>query len=136
MLFEEKIFVDVILPLALPRLYTFGVPEELTQEILVGKRVIVQFGAQRFYTAIINKVHAEKPKEFYENSKPDARVLIYRGKNFLWVNPTIEADSTLSRADLSLGLAREIVAQPSFSSSADARDYVNQIRDVVEQTTP
>ena len=72
----------------------------------------------------------------YENSKPDARVLIYRGKNFLWVNPTIEADSTLSRADLSLGLAREIIAQPSFSSSADARDYVNQIRDVVEQTTP
>ncbi len=64
MLFEEKIFVDVILPLALPRLYTFGVPEDLTQEILVGKRVIVQFGAQRFYTAIINKVHAEKPKAY------------------------------------------------------------------------
>jgi hypothetical protein len=72
----------------------------------------------------------------YEDSKPDARVLIYRGKNFLWVNPTIEADSTLTREDLSIGLAREIIAQPSFSSSADARDYVNQIRDVVEQTKP
>jgi len=72
----------------------------------------------------------------YENSKSDARVLIYRGKSFLWVSPTIEADSTLTREDLSLGLAREIVAQPSFSSSADARDYVNQIRDVVEQTKP
>ncbi|MFM8688740.1 MAG: PP2C family protein-serine/threonine phosphatase, partial [Acidimicrobiaceae bacterium] len=32
----------------------------------------------------------------YENSDSDARVLIYRGKNFLWVNPTIEADSTLT----------------------------------------
>ena len=72
----------------------------------------------------------------YENSESDARVLIYRGKNFLWVNPTIEADSTLTREDLSLGLAREIIARPSFSSSADARDYVNQIRDVVEQTKP
>lgn len=72
----------------------------------------------------------------YENSKSDARVLIYRGKSFLWVSPTVEADSTLTRDDLSLGLAREIVAQPSFSSSADARDYVNQIRDVVEQTKP
>ncbi|MFM8504601.1 MAG: PP2C family protein-serine/threonine phosphatase [Acidimicrobiaceae bacterium] len=72
----------------------------------------------------------------YENSDSDARVWIYRGKNFLWVNPTIEADSTLTRRDLSLGLAREITAQPSFSSSADARDYVNQIRDVVEQTKP
>jgi primosomal protein N' (replication factor Y) len=64
MLFGEKIFVDVILPLALPRLYTFGVPDELTDEISVGKRVIVQFGAQRFYTAIIHKVHAEKPKSY------------------------------------------------------------------------
>jgi hypothetical protein len=72
----------------------------------------------------------------YENSDSDARVLIYRGKNFLWVNPTIEADSTLTREDLSLGLAREIIARPSFSSTSDARDYVNQIRDVVEQTKP
>lgn len=72
----------------------------------------------------------------YENAKPDARVLVYRGKNFLWVNPTIEADSTLTRGDLGFGLAKEISARPSFSTSADAQDYVNQIRDVVEQVTP
>lgn len=72
----------------------------------------------------------------YENNESDARVLIYQGKNFLWINPTIEADSTLTRADLSLGLAKEILAKPTFSSSIDASDYVNQIRDVVEATTP
>ncbi|MDA3016892.1 MAG: Stp1/IreP family PP2C-type Ser/Thr phosphatase [Actinomycetota bacterium] len=72
----------------------------------------------------------------YENKKTDARVLIYRGKDFLWVNPTIEADSTLTREDLSLVLAKEILAKPAFSSSSDARDYVNQIRDVIETTTP
>lgn len=72
----------------------------------------------------------------YENAKTDARVLVYRGKDFLWVSPTIEADSTLTREDLSIGLAMEISASPSFSSSADAQNYVNQIRDVVEQMTP
>ncbi|NCU80673.1 MAG: hypothetical protein EBV51_01515 [Acidimicrobiia bacterium] len=72
----------------------------------------------------------------YENAKPDARVLVYRGKNFLWVSPTVEADSTLNRRDLSVALAKEILAQPSFSSSADAQDYVNQIRNVVEQVKP
>jgi PPM family protein phosphatase len=72
----------------------------------------------------------------YENAETDARVLVYRGKNFLWVSPTIEADSTLIREDLSFGLSKEISARPSFSSSADAQDYVNQIRDVVEQATP
>ncbi|MFM7819748.1 MAG: hypothetical protein ACKPAF_02650, partial [Actinomycetota bacterium] len=72
----------------------------------------------------------------YENSKSDARVLVYRGKNFLWVNPTIEADSTLTRDDLSAALSKEIQARPGFSSSSAARDYVNQIRDVIEATKP
>lgn len=72
----------------------------------------------------------------YENSKPDARVLIYRGKNLLWISPTIEADSTLKRADLGTALANEIVAEPTFGSALDAQKYVNQIRDVVELAKP
>ena len=72
----------------------------------------------------------------YESQKTDARVLIYRGKNFLWVNSTIEADSTLTRNNLSYGLAKEISAQPAFSSATDAQDYVNQIRDVIEAAKP
>ena len=72
----------------------------------------------------------------YESQKTDARVLIYRGKNFLWINSTIEADSTLTRNNLSYGLAKEISAQPAFSSATDAQDYVNQIRDVIEAAKP
>ena len=68
----------------------------------------------------------------YENNKPDARVLIYRGKNFMWIKPTIEADSTLIRTDLSAALAKEVTTQPGFDSALDAQNYVNQIRDVVE----
>jgi len=68
----------------------------------------------------------------YENSKPDARVLIYRGKNFMWIKPTIEADSTLIRTDLGAALAKEVTGQPGFDSALDAQNYVNQIRDVVE----
>ena len=68
----------------------------------------------------------------YENNKPDARVLIYRGKNFMWINPTIEADSTLIRTDLTAALAKEVTGQPGFDSALDAQNYVNQIRDVVE----
>jgi hypothetical protein len=54
----------------------------------------------------------------------------------LWVNSTIEADSTLTRNNLSYGLAKEISAQPAFSSATDAQDYVNQIRDVIEAAKP
>ena len=67
----------------------------------------------------------------YENQTLSSRVLIYQGKDFLWFNPTIEADSTLVRSDLSTTQNGEIVARPSFSSSTDAQKYVNQIREVV-----
>ena len=68
----------------------------------------------------------------YENETPTSRVLIYQGIDFLWFNPTIEADSTLVRSNLSSALDGEIVAKPSFSSSTDAQNYVNQIREVVD----
>ena len=40
----KNFFVDVILPLSLPRLLTYSVPGELETEIAVGKRVVVQLG--------------------------------------------------------------------------------------------
>lgn len=68
----------------------------------------------------------------YENETPAARVLIYQGKDFLWFNPTIAADSTLIRSDLSSTFDAEIVAKPSFSAAVDAQKFVNEIREVVD----
>jgi hypothetical protein len=68
----------------------------------------------------------------YEDQTPTARVLIYQGKEFLWFNPTIEADSTLIRSDLNFAQDTEIIAKPNFSSPTDAQKYVNQIREVVD----
>ena len=42
-------FVDVILPLALPNLYTYEVPEQLIGKLSLGQRIVVQFGAQKVY---------------------------------------------------------------------------------------
>jgi hypothetical protein len=67
-----------------------------------------------------------------QNETPAARVLIYQGKKFLWFNPTIEADSTLIRSDLSFVQDAEITAKPNFSSATDAQKYVNEIREVVD----
>lgn len=61
---SPTIFVNVILPVPLPRLFTYGVPEDLIEEVSPGKRVIVQFGAKKFYSAIIREVHAEKPEGY------------------------------------------------------------------------
>jgi primosomal protein N' (replication factor Y) len=49
-------FVDVILPLPLPRDFTYSAPDELSARIRVGMRVIVPFGARKFYSAIVREI--------------------------------------------------------------------------------
>ena len=61
---RETLFVDVILPLALPKTYTYRVPVELNGEIAVGKRVLVQFGKKKVYSGIVYKVHSFAPKNY------------------------------------------------------------------------
>jgi primosomal protein N' (replication factor Y) len=54
-------FVDLILPLSVPNYYSYRVPYELNDRVKAGQRVIVPFGKQKLYTAIIRKVHRKVP---------------------------------------------------------------------------
>ena len=54
-------YVDVIVPLALSDLFTYLIPSDLEEECEVGKRVLVQFGRKKLYTAIIRNIHNQKP---------------------------------------------------------------------------
>ncbi|MCS6934519.1 MAG: primosomal protein N' [Chitinophagales bacterium] len=54
-------YCDVILPLALPKPYTYVVPFDLAGFIRQGHRVIVQFGKNRYYAGIVHRIHHEKP---------------------------------------------------------------------------
>ncbi len=51
------LFVDVILPLPVPGLFTYRVPYELNNQVTKWKRVVVQFGKKKIYTAIVANVH-------------------------------------------------------------------------------
>lgn len=58
-------FADVLLPLPLPKPYTYLVPEKFTGTLSEGLRVLVQFGKKRILTGIIKKIHTNRP-EVYE----------------------------------------------------------------------
>jgi len=62
-------YVDVILPLAIARPYTYWVPEELVSLIQIGVRVEVQFGkgGRKLYTGLVMRLHQDAPS--YENPK-------------------------------------------------------------------
>jgi primosomal protein N' (replication factor Y) len=57
-------YANVILPVPLRKLFTYAVPDALQKEIEIGKRVIVQFGARRFYSAIIHSIQNQAPEGY------------------------------------------------------------------------
>lgn len=58
------LFVDVILPLPVPGLFTYRVPFELNDQVEQWKRVVVQFGKKKIYTAIVTNVHENPPQNY------------------------------------------------------------------------
>ena len=55
-------YVDVILPLPIPGSFTYLTAIDL--DLNIGQRVVVQFRSRKLYTAIVIKIHNEKPKEY------------------------------------------------------------------------
>jgi primosomal protein N' (replication factor Y) len=61
---RKTLFVEVILPLAISRNYTYRVPFELNNAIVIGKRVVVQFGKSKLYTAVVSNITEHAPEKY------------------------------------------------------------------------
>ncbi len=57
----SSVFTDVILPLAVPKPYSYSVPEEMVELVKPGLRVEVQFGG-RLYAGLVMRVHENQPE--------------------------------------------------------------------------
>lgn len=80
-------FVEVIIPLALPRNYTWAVPLLLQPAIQPGVRVEVVLGKHKKYAGIVKKIVFEKPEAF--DPKPilnviDTEPLLHAQQLVLW----------------------------------------------------
>ena len=57
-------FADIILPLNLPQVLTYGVPSEMQELLSVGMRVEVALGKNKQYAGIVERLHDEKPDTY------------------------------------------------------------------------
>ncbi len=60
----STLFADIILPVPLPRLFTYRVPRDLSRQVEIGGRVIVQFGKRKIITGIIGAIHGNPPLDY------------------------------------------------------------------------
>ncbi len=57
-------YADIIIPLSLPQVLTYGVPHELQEFLRPGMRVEVSLGKNKQYAGIIERLHYEKPEAY------------------------------------------------------------------------
>jgi len=61
---RKTLFVEVLLPLPVPGTFTYRVPFDLNDQVEKWKRVVVQFGKKKIYTAIIVNIHQTPPDKY------------------------------------------------------------------------
>jgi primosomal protein N' (replication factor Y) len=80
-------YAKIIIPIALPKNYTWAIPSELAEGVMIGMRVEVILGANKRYAGIIKHILTEKPAGF--NPKPilgvlDDEPIVYPAQLALW----------------------------------------------------
>lgn len=60
----DTLFAELLLPVPIPRLFTYRVPRILQEKILIGQRAIVQFGDRKILTGIIAAIHKQPPADY------------------------------------------------------------------------
>ena len=80
-------YAEIIIPLALPKNYTWSVPAAMQDAIRIGCRVEVNLGKNKKYAGIVKRLHHEKP-EFFEAKDIlnllDVEPVVYEQQLKLW----------------------------------------------------
>jgi primosomal protein N' (replication factor Y) (superfamily II helicase) len=81
-----NVWVEIILPLALPKIYTYSVPRSLIHKVQVGCRAEVVFGKNKKYAGIIRSSGNIKPAFETRDilSIIDDEPVVYPGQLALW----------------------------------------------------
>ena len=133
---QTTLFVDVIVPLSVANKFTYRVPKEMNEFIAVGKRVIVQFGKTKFYTAVVYNVHTNPPKDYaakYVDSILDDEPIVTAAQLQLWdwishyyvCNPGDVMNAALP-SGLKLSSTSHITINPDFSLDEMPYDYFTE----------
>jgi primosomal protein N' (replication factor Y) (superfamily II helicase) len=83
---EATHWAEIILPLALPNVYTYAVPEHLLAQAHAGCRAEVVFGKNKKYAGLIKKIITTKPEYKTKNilNVLDDAPLVYPQQMQLW----------------------------------------------------
>ena len=135
-------YVDVILPLPLTGSFTYRLPSLCETDVQTGSRVVVQFGAKRYYTAIVLRCHNEAPQGDYEVKEVsevlDATPIVLPTQLKLWqwiadyyMCPIGEVFKAALPSGLKMESETTIELNPAFASEAPLKEREQIVLDAL-----
>ncbi|MDE6271553.1 MAG: primosomal protein N' [Muribaculaceae bacterium] len=126
-------FAEVILPLPLYSTFTYSIPAEMSGDVVVGSRVLVQFGTRKFYTGIVACVHPNRPEGY--DVKPisgllDPKPIVRRSQLRLWdwiAEYYLCSPGEVFKAAVPTGLKPESTTRISLNPDADLSEAEGMI---------
>ncbi len=139
---EKSWYADVILPFPIKSLFTYKIPGKLTGKTQPGKRVIVQFGKKKIYSALIREIHQNPPsgysiKEIEDVLDPEPLISEKQFSFWEWIAKYYMCSlGEVMRAAIPSGLKLEsetrFIYDPGFYSSEKLSDHEELILQLVK----
>lgn len=130
---RKTLFAGLLLPVPIPRLFTYRVPYQLNEYVRVGQRAIVQFGDRKIVTGLIFTLQEEVPKDFEVKSILELlddfpSVNEMQLKLFQWIADYYmctlgEVMNAALPAGLKLSSESMVQIHPAFDPAASAIDF-------------
>lgn len=132
----SALFVDVILPVPIPQLFTYALPQSMEPLCAIGMRVVVPFGRKKFYSGIVGTIHANKPE--YETKEvqvilDERPVVLPRQLDFwAWMAEYYQcSQGEVYKAALPSGLKLESETQVVFNADHSAEQPLSEKEQLV-----
>ena len=130
---RKTLFAELLLPVPVPRLFTYRIPYNLNDVVRVGQRAIVQFGDRKIVTGLIFNLHEQPPTDFEAKSVLELlddfpSVNEIQLKIFQWMADYYmctlgEVMNAALPAGLKLSSESMVQIHPAFSLEESTRDF-------------
>jgi primosomal protein N' (replication factor Y) len=129
---RKTLFVNIILPIPIHKEFTYRVPYEMNDAIIIGGRVIVPFGKSKLLTGIVTKISETAPLEYqakYIEHILDEEPIITKEQYHFWqwissyyMAPIGDVMNAALPSNFKLASETKVVLHPDFDGSIDKLD--------------
>lgn len=130
---RKTLFAEVLLPVPVPRLFTYRIPFDLNENVRIGQRAIVQFGDRKIVTGLIFRLHEEPPKDFEAKSVlellddfpsvNEVQLQVFQWMAAYYMCTLGEVMNAALPAGLKLSSESMVQIHPAFSLEESTRDF-------------